>query len=201
METLTATNIASKHIFCVCPPEQNVHLGTWDRAPLPPRPPYDTMNISSKHSPSVQIRISTIPVTRMLSSSFSINIMLTSLMIGYTSKIRGPIRVVTSLLLPPRRHSSTLTWHCIHGRKHPIDLSRQIRHLSSQSHQSREGTSTDDFITLASEEDKSREIRKQALHLRLHQLGIDADELADAALRSVSTTGQICLVSWSRFCI
>ena len=39
------------------------------------------------------------------------------------------------------------------------------------------------------ETDSSREIRKERLHYHLNELGVDAEALADAAHRSVTTTG------------
>ena len=39
------------------------------------------------------------------------------------------------------------------------------------------------------EEGDSKQTRKERLHHHLHELGIDADLLEDAALRSVTTTG------------
>ena len=41
-----------------------------------------------------------------------------------------------------------------------------------------------------------RENRKLALHLRLQQLGVDGDALAEAAFRSVATTGDCILISY-----
>ncbi|KAL3796868.1 hypothetical protein HJC23_008821 [Cyclotella cryptica] len=60
--------------------------------------------------------------------------------------------------------------------------------MTYQSQHFQEGTSTEDFVTPVAGKDESRENRKHALHLRLQQLGIDADALADAAFRSVATT-------------
>eukprot|EP00804_Cyclotella_cryptica_P027512 CCRYP_007480-RB/>CCRYP_007480-RB protein AED:0.04 eAED:0.04 QI:331/0.75/0.8/1/0.25/0/5/1841/382 len=120
-------------------------------------------------------------------ASFPIHVIVNSLMIGCTSTGRGPMRVVASLLIAPH-HSSSPKWKCIQGRNHDIVRSRYAHTSSSQSQHFQEGTSTEDFVTPVAGKDESRENRKHALHLRLQQLGIDADALADAAFRSVATT-------------
>lgn len=93
-----------------------------------------------------------------------VNTMITTItLIGCTS--RGQIRAVTSLFA--------------------LSQSQTRQFYSS----SRRWSASDASTVIDTMHDNDRNIRKEALHLRLQQLGVDADALADAAFRAAASTG------------
>ena len=121
------------------------------------------INDDTTSPPPTRDRSSYISATTLSMVSTFINTMVTTMtMIGCTSRCQ--IRAVTSFALSSQSQT------------------RQFR-------SSRRWSAPNDSTVTDTMHDNGRHIRREALHLRLQQLGVDADALADAAFRAAATTG------------